>query len=128
MNIDINKQYRTNDGRPVRLLCIDRKVIGGKRVVGLVNTNDVELIMTWHTNGECATDSSLCDLVEVQPYEDFNIDDKVLVKLSDENEWKKRYFAGVDYHGRPLTFVDGKTSWNGNETTFWEECIKAPEE
>ena len=127
MKIDINKKYRTRDGRPVRLLCNDRKVMGGKRIVGLVDSNGYEMIMSWYQHGKSSNESTLCDLVEVQPYEGFKIDDKVLVKDNHQFEWKKRYFAGVkEDTGKPLTFADGFTSWITKDVVSWDQCIKAP--
>ena len=125
--IDLKKQYRTKDGRPVRLLCNDRR--STQCIVGLVDEGDYELLLSWDKDGESAGGSSLSDLVEVSPYEDFKIDDKVLVKSHHAYEWKKRYFAGVDEDtGQPLTFADGLTSWITNEVISWDECVKAPEE
>jgi hypothetical protein len=76
----------------------------------------------WKDSGkECWADSS--DLIEVSPYEDFKIDDKVLVW--DEGGLKhRRYFAGVSISGKPMAFVDGNTSWSTKyEVPYdWDYC------
>ena len=125
--IDLNKQYRTRDGRSVRILCIDRKSIGGDMVVGLVEKENYETLMTWNASGQQRSSYDDLDLVEVSPYEEFKIDDKVLVKYNYEKNWHKRHFAGVDTDGRPLAFIDGKTSWSTDETNHWSQCIKYEE-
>ncbi len=62
---------------------------------------------------------------KVQPYENFKIDDKVLVRDIGEEHWRKRYFAGTDEDGKPITFIGGRTSFTGadDEATVWDECI-----
>lgn len=66
------------------------------------------------------------ELVECLPYEDFKVDDLVLVwDLMIDNK-RKRYFAGVNSSGMPTTFNGGATSWStdGGKTS-WRNCEKA---
>ena len=131
MKIDINKKYRTRDGHQVRLLCVDHKVMGDKRIIGLVEIENNEILMTWDKYGKDDNNSKIHDLVEVQPYEDFKINDEVLVRCVDDIEndsWVKRHFAGVDEYGRPMVFKYGMTSWTTSEVTVWDECVKANNE
>ena len=128
MKIDINKKYRTRDGRSVRILCIDRRSRGGDMVVGLIEKQNHESLMTWNTSGQYSPSCSGIDLVEVSPYEDFEIDDKVLVSNTNNVSWIKRHFAGVDDYGRPLVFKYGMTSWTTSEVDVWDVCIKTPVE
>jgi hypothetical protein len=52
------------------------------------------------------------NLVEINPYADWKIDDKVLV-WNDPLYKKRRYFAGtVSDDGKPMVFDDGATSWS----------------
>lgn len=49
------------------------------------------------------------------------VDTKVLVKVYDEDEWVKRYFAKYE-DGYIYTWENGKTSWsvnNNKETSHW---------
>lgn len=39
------------------------------------------------------------------------VDTKILVRDSEEDEWKKRYFAKLE-DGRVRAFIDGQTSWS----------------
>lgn len=73
------------------------------------------------------------DLVEKFPFEDFKIDDLVMVSdfeiKSTKSIWYKRYFAGISDTGYPLTFVDGATSWSsGGRIKQWTYCRKPSEE
>lgn len=62
------------------------------------------------------------------PYADFKIDDPVMVKNNSDPSWFKRYFAGVDCYGCPLTFSDAGTSWTSNRTIIWSQCRRPTEE
>jgi hypothetical protein len=67
--IDINKQYRTRDGRAVRVLCVDAK--SSYPVIGLVTYTDdltAEYVETWRLDGVCTDNpESPRNLVEVSP-------------------------------------------------------------
>ena len=68
---------------------------------------------------------------ELGPYDDFKIDDPVMVRESVHHPWERRYFAGTDEHGRPTTWELGRTKWSslkrGNPFT-WNECRKPTKE
>lgn len=128
--IDINKKYRTRNGCNVRILCIDAK-IDGYPVVALIEEYDGNERSTLHTEDGCyyrSGEEGEYDLIEVSPYEDFKIDDKVLVRDSEDGEWMRRYFSHVDEYGNPHTFQDGRTSWSyGEHTISWKYCKKFEE-
>ena len=65
----------------------------------------------------------------IQPWEDFKIDEPVMVRNYDY-DWVKAYFAGVDENGEPTAYDDGMTSWTaGGCKTYWHQCRKpTPEE
>lgn len=70
-------------------------------------------------------------LVEVGPYDDFKIDEPVMVRDGDR-VWERGYFAGVNEDGRPLVWDDGGTSWtcsNDKEenTTWYYQCRRPTE-
>ncbi len=141
--IDINKTYRTRDGRKVEILKImaipDANL---DKVVGIIyNLDGYWQLDTWRecgnylgsSLGDCSlTRSSGRDLIEVQSYADFQIDDKVLVwdDTGTDIQKVKGYFAGVSVEGRPMTFVNGATSFSAveyDEQTKWDNCIKYEE-
>jgi hypothetical protein len=68
-------------------------------------------------------------LTEVLPYDDFKIDEPVLVWMANHPERKvRRYFAGTNDRQLPLTWANGRTSWTAKgQTTAWDFCILASE-
>lgn len=71
MSISMNKQYRTRDGRPVRLLCVDRKrrgQISGFPICGLVEMEGTEYISWWSVDGVHFAHSPQEDLIEIKPH------------------------------------------------------------
>jgi hypothetical protein len=122
MVIDINKKYKTRDGRKVEIIAMERRLL--LPVVGIVEGQSV--IKCWSIFGRIYNEreESVYDLNEVTSYADFKIDDKVLVKEERRSIWKKRYFAGMREDGKPLVFIYGGTSWNETETISYEQCIK----
>lgn len=126
--IEMGKKYRTRTGLPARVIATDVKD-SIYRVVALVG-KDVERVYHYTTTGHSLPSSQHGDdLVEVSPYEDFKIDDKVLVRDYENEEWNKRYFAGISADGLALAFVDGQTSWSSSGgTAKWGCCIKADQD
>lgn len=114
--IELDKKYRTRDGRAVRILCIDRKTpIPVDVVVGLVVRlgDGKELIRTWGIDGAFVQDpylESMEDLVEVSIYDDWPIDVAVWSKTFADSFWIPRHFAGIHAEtGKPLVWRDGYT-------------------
>jgi hypothetical protein len=60
MKIDINKQYKTRDGQPVKIYTTEHK--GGCPVVGAVDNR----LRVWSANGESPHSINL-NLIEVKP-------------------------------------------------------------
>lgn len=60
--IDFTKPVQTRDGRPVRILCTDRKdSLSSETIVGLVEDHEGEAIYTWNANGSYfGTDDEEC--------------------------------------------------------------------
>lgn len=121
--IDINKKYRTRSGNEVRIYSTDG--IGDYPIHFAHKMQD-----GWQL--ECATingkfyhnlvDDDL-DLIEITPYEDINIDDKVWV-WNDGGFKYKRHFAGICEDGRPMAWDSGSTSWSTEFKTIWKNCEK----
>jgi hypothetical protein len=63
--IDINKKYRTRDGRDVRILCVDAKRIN--EVIALIKfDSENELLQTYSNNGKANLPYECeLDLIEV---------------------------------------------------------------
>jgi hypothetical protein len=122
MKIEIGKKYKTKGGRPVEILAV-KPEFGGYQVVGMIEGD--EDFATWTLSGHFFTEP----LFEVSPYDDFKIDDKVLVRECPEDAGLRRYFAGVAKDGRPRAWNGGATSWtaHGEDPTAWEYCEKVEE-
>lgn len=123
--IDINKKYKTRDGRAARILCTDRKSLH-HTVVALVTKHDnLEVPRSYtkdgyyYSSGKTPTDH---DLVECTPYEDFKIDDKVLVS-EDGTHWYNRHFSH-EKDGKPYCFDFGAISFTAYKVTDWKYCKK----
>lgn len=66
MTIDPKKEYRTRDGRKVRIYAVDGK--GPSSVVhGAVNAGDGWVPLSWHADGRYNTQTGMADLIEVPP-------------------------------------------------------------
>lgn len=131
--IEMHKKYKTRGGHPVRILCTDRKSENvNYSVVALLPTHDGNETCAYYTvYGSYLSDCEVhdSDLIEVQPWDDFKIDDPVLVS-DDGKGWHKRYFAGVNSFGKPLAFGHGATSFSvlyPEDVCVWDFC-KKPEE
>lgn len=53
-------------------------------------------------------------------------DTPILVRRSDDGCWKKRYFAKVE-NGKVIAWNYGRTSWNNNGCSAWEQAKLAEE-
>lgn len=112
------KQYKCN-GKHVKILCVDRPgQIEGQPVVAVDEKGSV-FFFTADGIYNVSRLASTYDLVEVKPYADFKVDDPVLVRYESKEDELRRYFAGVDKDGRPTVFVDGRTSWSGEQSPIW---------
>lgn len=130
--INISKKYRTRNGFDVEIFKIipAAEIYPSKhRVIGaIIQRNGLYDMNCWMLDGRFRGDGEFCyDLVEVSPYEDFKVDDKVVCwDAIFTNNQHRRYFSHVDKDGRPNTFVDGATSWSshGSHTVSWDHCVK----
>lgn len=67
--IEMEKKYKTLDGAPVRLLCVDRKH-DSYPVVGLIRRKEVDVQSSWTIHGSCSASSIYShndDLIEDKP-------------------------------------------------------------
>lgn len=122
--ITMDKKYKYRNGQPARVLCVDRGTY-----CPVVSVSERGAINAHFADGHYGSggDHNL-DLIEVSPWEDFKIDEPVMVRNTIGKNWIRRYFAGVK-HGTPTTFEGGKTSWpSAGLTSHWDECRRPTEE
>lgn len=86
--IDPKKQYRTRDGREVRIYAVDGKEPASV-VHGAVNAGDGWVPISWHSDGRYNVQTGGCDLIEVRP----RIQRKVWV-----NVYRGRETIGMTIH------------------------------
>jgi len=124
--IDINKKYNIRMGGDVVIfeVCED-KIFGKYRVNKGIEWSSAR----WDSKGNYQIVGESClDLIEINPYEDFKIDDKVLV-WDDKNSIKQRgHFAGIDENGNPNTWYNGQTSFITVHRSIWNFCEKYEEQ
>jgi hypothetical protein len=126
--ISIDKKYRTRDGEDVRILCTDAP--GKYPVVGLIEGEEEPQRWTISGGHVNVQKGYYFDLIEVPPWDDFKIDEPVMVRDDLFGKWKPRHFARV-INGKPATWLSGCTSWSigDGDTTRWNECRRpTPEE
>ena len=118
--ISMDKKYRTVEGKSIRLLCVDRRAqLSTYPVIALIGAEQGTHSFTAEGRNVIHKNSRM-DLVEISPYDDWEIDKKILVS-NDNISWKRRYFASIDKDtGRPLTFPAGKTSWSNR----WQRLLE----
>lgn len=122
--INMDKRYRTRDGRPVRILCIDRKSPDYPVIALILDNDGVEFDDTFTATGRQFTDSTdrALDLIEVSPYDGFKVNDPVMIRDFTDQCWDRRYFAGVDKEGKATSFINGLTSWTTSQRASWNQC------
>lgn len=123
--VSTDKKYKTRDGRSARIICTDMKACGYS-VVALVQSEDGEQIESYTAEGLFWSryDESKYDLIEVSPYEDWKVDDLIMVRDSDRDTWVMRYFAKVQ-DGKVYAWKNGYTSYTADGCqTHWSEARK----
>jgi hypothetical protein len=128
--IEMGKKYRTRDGWPARVICVDAKT--PRPVIAIAedprDPSDDFVIRTTMEGRFNDSNKSGYDLIEVGPYDDFKIDEPVMVREG-VRRWIRRYFAGVAPDGRATTWNSGATSWTTDSHMPWDECRRpTPEE
>lgn len=127
--IDINKKYKTRCG--YRAVIYTTEGGGEYPVHGATYDGDkFDGLCTWRLedgrfNLDDPDEEDYLSLVEINPYEDFVVDEPVLVRDCDEEEWKPRHFSGVGKDGRAGTWVFG-TRWTSDDRHqhYWKQCIR----
>ena len=109
--VSMDKKYKTRNGCDVRILCVDMKN-KNYQVVGIVTDKDgEELEQSFTSSGQFINtkDEHKLDLIEVSPYADFKIDDKV--SYDNKTYGGRGHFAGLDNNGNPMVWQNGGTSF-----------------
>lgn len=122
--ISMDKTY-TSFGKPVRILCTDAN--GAYPVVAL---HDSGIAMNYCADGTQPT-SAMYNLVEVSPFADFKVDEPVMVRDNNSEQWYRKLFVGVS---KLTGFVEASDycAWIRQGSTplsVWYQCRRpTPEE
>ena len=114
--ITMDKTYKTADGQPMRILCTDAN--GVYPVISLCKSG---VALMHRADGTQAFDERF-NLIEVSPYDDFKIDEKVMVRDFGSDRWKRCNFAAVGPDQKPRAWDFGATKWTAVGATVWDEC------
>jgi len=123
--ISMDKKYMTRDGRSVRIICTDMRGCG-YNVVALITSDECDLLESYTAGGMYWDNNTASrhDLIEVSPYDDWKVDDLIMVRDFDTGKWNLRYFANVQ-EGIVYSWSSGYTSYTADgETMFWNQARK----
>lgn len=125
--IDINKRYKTRDGKDVVIYTTERNNTV-YTVVGAMITDDGEhnSIYSWTEDGRLYQgEYSRFDLIEYNPANDLKIDQPIWVRDYETHRWIPRHFSHINFdNGCVECFLDGQTSHTSKEndtgTMIWK--------
>jgi hypothetical protein len=129
MKVETGNRYKQGkSGAEVRILCTDS---GYERYPVIAVDKDGSIfrytIYGVYDIGDLAGERNL---VEIMPYDDWQIDDQVLCENAHFGPFR-RHFAGVDEKGRPMTWKNGRTSYTALGTddveSEWARIYKESE-
>ena len=124
-------QYRTITGLKARIIATDINSRQFPIAVAVTEANGAEVVFGYTAEFNIYADgaSSLKDLVLVTEWDDFKVDDPVMVR--DKGcSWTREHFRGINRKGQPTTFA-GATSWSNKgdlDNIIWDECRRPTEE
>ena len=129
--IKLREVYKDRCGSDVRIICVDKR--GEFPIVGIVSINPrgKEDVMSYTSEGSYLVyEDSPNDLILPEDFRTYIIDEPVMVRDGDEDEWLRRYFAGVR-GGKPCVFCGGATSWSMDRPSDilpWSQCRRPTKE
>jgi hypothetical protein len=126
--LEVGMECRHSSGNPARVVCTDRMDRNGgeNTTLVLVQFNGWEHAYYCDQYGY---DSDYQIVTPISEWDDFQIDEPVMVQDKDDEEWIRGYFAGLSDHGYPTTYPNGATSWStqGMSRIRWKQCRRPTE-
>lgn len=129
--IKLGETYKDKCGNDVRIICVDKQ--GNLPIVGIVSINPrgKEEVKTYTSEGSYLVyEDSPHDLILPEDFRTYIIDEPVMVRDTDEEEWLRRYFAGVKAD-KPCAWDYGATSWSVSSPDHmpaWDQCRRPTKE
>ena len=126
----VGKTYLTNDGKKFKCIYQIKGEQGDSFSFVRLDDYGNEYPYNFCSDDEGEFGPLLYLVREYLPYEDFKIDEPVMVRDEDSEIWNRRYFAGVSDCGKPMTYPHGITWWTSNfcVTNVWNQCMKPTKE
>lgn len=129
--INFKDKYETEDGKPVRVICIDYVEIIN------VNLHPVIVLIKDHRGNESIAfydqygiPQDVVEgrkLIKYDPIKYLKRGDPVLVSIDGGTEWvKAHYHSKTQTSDKYATFKDGKSDWTGSHLEYWKH-IRVPE-
>ncbi|MFW8589864.1 hypothetical protein ACOI22_03580 [Glaciecola sp. 2405UD65-10] len=122
---DKSNKWRTKDGQEVIIYCVHKNGQGYPLHGAVKSQEDNEWnTESWELSGDYLVGASGCglDLVKVNPYEDFKVDEPVMV-WDEKCPDVPRHFSH-EKGGKAYCFADGQTSHTTDRTLVWRNCVK----
>lgn len=122
--IEVGKVYKTRNGRPVRVLCVD----SGSLAYPVIALHEGGSAFHLTENGFFYNDGrqDCDDIVEHSPWSDVPVDAKIFVRDHEGDEWVARHFACYK-DGGVYAWARGSTSFTTDEKISWA-FVKLAEE
>ena len=126
--IELNKTYKDGLGRDVRIICVDFN--DQHPIIGIVSGYLGDFIACFTAEGRYLLEEpSANDLILPEDFTKFEIDEPVMVRDFDFQEWGRWHFAGVANNGKARTYVGGKTKWSSKGYFLsWKQCRRPTKE
>lgn len=121
MEISMDKQYRTRDGREVRVLCVDRSHQNYPVVALIGDDGAIESFTAEGSHQAHSVGDSEFDLIEYNPAQYLKLDQPIWVRNSPTGHWVPRHFA--EAQGQSVKcWDDGGTSHTCDQynKSYWE--------
>ena len=117
--IDMTKKYRTKENKEVRIYATDG---AGEHCIHGAISEDTGgwRYALWTRNGEfiSKTTGSLDDIIEISPYDGWQVDDPIRV-WNNAADKMRAHFKGISPQGLPQVWADGKTSWTASKDAYY---------
>ena len=126
--IELNKTYKDGLGRDVRIICVDFN--DQQPIIGIVSGDFGDFIACFTAEGRYILEEpSANDLILPEDFTKFAIDEPVMVRDYDNQDWMRWHFAGVANNGKARAYVDGKTKWSSQGYFLsWNQCRRPTKE
>jgi hypothetical protein len=125
MQIAVGDVFKRKN-RTMRIVCTDMENDCDNSIVCLERSDVVNYeLVAIHSAAEIETEG----WTKVTPWDDFEMNEPVMVRGDAPTGWMKRHFAGISKDGKPMTWPAGQTSFTTEGPPCrWHQCRRPTEE